>query len=78
MRHIFIPMFAEKFRALGEAALQAGNCEGTSRKHHFDLETIEEAGQFFGVLPRPPNSLPRESLQFDVPKVTSVSVKRVA
>jgi integrase len=51
MRHSYISMFVAKFRSIGEAALQAGNSESIIRKHYLDLKTVEEAEQFFGILP---------------------------
>jgi hypothetical protein len=51
LRHTFISMFVGKFRSMGDAALQAGNSEAIIRKHYLDLKSIEEAEQFFGILP---------------------------
>lgn len=51
MRHTFISMFVAKFRSKGEAALQAGNSEGIIRRHYLNLKSLEEAEQFFGILP---------------------------
>jgi integrase len=52
MRHSFISYFVAKFRSIGEAAIQAGNSESIIRKHYLDLKTVEEAEQFFGILPK--------------------------
>ena len=52
LRHTFISMFVGKFRSMGDAALQAGNSEAIIRKHYLDLKSPEEAGQFFGILPK--------------------------
>ncbi|MEO6002278.1 MAG: site-specific integrase [Opitutus sp.] len=52
LRHTFISMFVAKFRSIGEAAIQAGNSESIIRKHYLDLKTTEEAGAFFGILPK--------------------------
>jgi integrase len=49
MRHTFISMHVAKFRSLGEAALQAGNSESIIKKHYFDLKSMAEAEQFFGI-----------------------------
>jgi integrase len=51
MRHSFISYFVAKFRSIGEAAIQAGNSESIIRKHYLDLKTVEEAEQFFGIMP---------------------------
>jgi hypothetical protein len=52
LRHTFISMHVGKFRSMGDAALQAGNSEAIIRKHYLDLKSPEEAGQFFGILPK--------------------------
>jgi len=52
MRHSFISYFVAKFRSIGEAAIQAGNSEAIIRKHYLDLKTVEEAEQFFGIMPK--------------------------
>ena len=62
MRHTFISMFVAKYRSMGEAALQAGNSEATTRRHYLDLKTPAEAEEFFGILPmKKPADSPRTS-----------------
>lgn len=52
LRHTFISMFVAKFRSMGEAALQAGNSESIIKKHYLDLKSPDEAGRFFGIVPK--------------------------
>jgi hypothetical protein len=52
LRHTFISMFVAKVRSIGEAAIQAGNSESIIRKHYFDLKSLSEADEFFGILPQ--------------------------
>jgi integrase len=52
LRHTFISMHVGKFRALGDAALQAGNSESIIRKHYLDLRSTTEAEEFFAIIPK--------------------------
>jgi hypothetical protein len=52
MRHTFISMHVGKFRSIGDAALQAGNSERIIRRHYLDVKSPQEAGEFFGILPK--------------------------
>ena len=52
LRHTFISMHVGKFRSIGDAALQAGNSEAIIRKHYLDLKSIEEADQFWSIMPQ--------------------------
>ncbi len=51
-RHTWISMVVAKYRSIGEAALQAGNSESIIRKHYLDLKSAEEAGRYFGIMPK--------------------------
>lgn len=51
MRHTFISMTVGAFRSVGDAALQAGNSEAVIRKHYLDLKSVEEADEFWGIVP---------------------------
>ena len=39
------------FRSVGDASLQAGNSEAVIRKHYLDLKSVEEADQFWHIVP---------------------------
>jgi integrase len=51
MRHTFISMTVGAFRSVGDASLQAGNSEAVIRKHYLNLKAVEEADQFWHILP---------------------------
>lgn len=51
MRHTFISMTVGAFRSVGDASLQAGNSEAVIRKHYLNLKTVEEADQFWAIVP---------------------------
>ena len=51
MRHTFISMHVAKYRSVGDASLQAGNSESVIRKHYLNLKTVEEATDFWDILP---------------------------
>ena len=51
MRHTFISMTVGAFRSVGDASLQAGNSEAVIRKHYLDLKSVEEADQFWQIVP---------------------------
>lgn len=51
MRHTFISMTVGAFRSVGDASLQAGNSEAVIRKHYLDLKSVEEADQFWKIVP---------------------------
>lgn len=51
MRHTYISMTVGAFRSIGDAALQAGNSESVIRKHYLDLKSVEEADQFWKIVP---------------------------
>lgn len=42
-----------EIRALGDAALQAGNSESIIKRHYLNLHPCEEGGQFFRIMPDP-------------------------
>lgn len=52
LRHTYISMTVGAFRSVGDAALQAGNSEAVIRKHYLDLKTVEEAHQFWRIVPK--------------------------
>lgn len=52
LRHTYISMTVGAFRSVGDAALQAGNSEAVIRKHYLDLKSIEEADQFWRIVPK--------------------------
>lgn len=52
MRHTFISMTVGAFRSVGDAALQAGNSEAIIRRHYLDLKSVEEADQFWRIVPQ--------------------------
>lgn len=52
MRHTYISMTVGAFRSVGDAALQAGNSEAIIRKHYLDLKAVEEADQFWSIVPK--------------------------
>ena len=51
MRHTYISMTVGAFRSVGDAALQAGNSEAIIRKHYLDLKSVEEADEFWRIVP---------------------------
>lgn len=51
MRHTFISMTVGAFRSVGDASLQAGNSEAIIRKHYLDLKSVEEADEFWAIVP---------------------------
>lgn len=51
MHHTFISMTVGAFRSVGDASLQAGNSEAVIRKHYLDLKSVEEADQFWRIVP---------------------------
>lgn len=51
LRHTYISMTVGAFRSVGDAALQAGNSESVIRKHYLDLKSVEEADEFWGIVP---------------------------
>ncbi len=51
LRHTYISMTVGAFRSVGDAALQAGNSEAIIRKHYLDLKSVEEANQFWEIVP---------------------------
>lgn len=52
LRHTYISMTVGAFRSVGDAALQAGNSESVIRKHYLDLKSIEEADDFWSIVPK--------------------------
>jgi integrase len=52
MRHTFISMTVGAFRSVGDASLQAGNSEAVIRKHYLDLKSVEEADEFWKIVPK--------------------------
>ena len=52
MRHTFISMTVGAFRSVGDTALQAGNSEAVSRKHYLDLKSVDEADEFWKIVPK--------------------------
>ena len=52
LRHTFISMTVGAFRSVGDAALQAGNSEAVIRKHYLDLKSVEEADEFWKIVPK--------------------------
>ena len=52
MRHTFISMTVGAFRSVGDTALKAGNSEAVSRKHYLDLKSVEEADEFWKIVPK--------------------------
>lgn len=52
MRHTYISMTVGAFRSVGDAALQAGNSEDVIRKHYLDLKSVQEADDFWQIMPK--------------------------
>ena len=70
LRATFISMFVAKFRALGEAALQAGNSESIIRNHYLDLKTAAEAEEFFSIFPK--DAKPTKAAGSVIPSVSGL------
>lgn len=68
LRHTYISMLVGSFRSVADAALQAGNTESVIRKHYLDLKTIQEADEFWRIVPKgshlPPLKKIREESRF--------------
>jgi hypothetical protein len=64
MRHTYISMTIGAFRSVGDAALQAGNSEAVIRKHYLDLKSVEEADEFWHIVPEG-TALPTEMVKKD-------------
>ncbi|MGJ8638406.1 MAG: tyrosine-type recombinase/integrase [Opitutaceae bacterium] len=52
LRHTYISMTVGAFRSVGDASLQAGNSETVIRKHYLELKSVEEADQFWQIVPK--------------------------
>ena len=64
LRHTYISMTVGAFRSVGDAALQAGNSEAVIRKHYLDLKSVEEADEFWRIVPEG-TALPTEIAKKD-------------
>lgn len=51
LRHTYISMLVGSFRSVADAALQAGNTEAVIRKHYLDLKSVQEADEFWQIVP---------------------------
>lgn len=61
LRHTFISFHVGAFRSIGEAALEAGNSEGTVKKHYLNIPTKEQGEAFWRIAPKAARLTKRDS-----------------
>ena len=71
LRHTYVSMLVGAFRSVGDAALQAGNSEAIIRRYYLDLQSEEEADEFWRICPKGsqlPEGLHKKSGRYITPQ----------
>ena len=71
LRHTYVSMLVGAFRSVGDAALQAGNSEAIIRRYYLDLQSEEEADEFWRICPKGsqlPEGLHKKSGRYITPR----------